>query len=304
MPALSFALIAPLLLQAATLTEIRQAETVRFPAYESYKGIERYAPTRADYLAAINDHRFIMEKIAYRSDGLEVFAYLYRPAHPPKGRKLPVVIFNRGSYVRDDFSPEVLMPAHRLAQAGYLVIAPMLRGSGGAQGRDEMGGADVDDLLNIVNPLRALGYADLDHLYLYGESRGAIMSMIALREHFPARAVAVYGLTSDFATQVGVGAPARGMAGKVWPDFATRETEIIESRSAVRWADRVNSPVLIIHGGRDTSVAPQNALDMAAALARAGKPYELRIFYDEGHVLSGRAAERDAAVVAWFRRFD
>ena len=300
---MSFALIAPLLLQAASVAAAPPPTVVRFPAYERYKGIERYAPNRADYAAAIGDHRFVMEKIAYRSDGLEVFAYLYRPVHPPRGARLPVVVFNRGSYVRDDFSPEVLMPAHRLAQAGYLVIAPMLRGSGGAGGRDEMGGADVHDLLNIVEPLRALGYADLDHLYLYGESRGAIMSMIALREHFPARAAAVYGLTSDFATMVGEGAPGRAIAGKIWPDFATREAEIVETRSAVRWAGRIDAPVLIMHGGRDTSVAPQNALAMAGALAQAGKPYELHVFYDEGHVISGRAVERDADAVAWFRRF-
>jgi hypothetical protein len=54
-----------------------------------------------------------MEKVTYRSDGMLVYAY------------------------------------RRLAEAGYLVIAPMLRGSGGAGGHDEMGGADVNDILNV-----------------------------------------------------------------------------------------------------------------------------------------------------------
>ena len=91
--------------------------------------------------ASVGARAFVMERVTYRSDDLDVYAYLYLPVAPPKDKKLPVVVFNRGSYVRDDFSYEVLMLANRLAHQGYLVIAPMLRGSGGARGHDEMGGA-------------------------------------------------------------------------------------------------------------------------------------------------------------------
>jgi len=124
----------------ATTPAIRDVRPVAFPAYDVYPGIARYAPTPAEYARAVGDRAFVMERVTYRSDDLEVYAYLYRPAAPPKGKKLPIVVFNRGSYVRDDFSPEVLMVGNRLARQGYLVVAPMLRGSGGAQGHDEMGG--------------------------------------------------------------------------------------------------------------------------------------------------------------------
>ena len=52
---------------------------------------------------AVGDQAFVMERVTYRSDDLDVFAYLYRPAAPPTGKKLPVVVFNRGSYVRRRF---------------------------------------------------------------------------------------------------------------------------------------------------------------------------------------------------------
>ena len=42
---------------------------------------------------------------------------------------------------------------------------------------------------------------------------------------------------------------------------------------------------------------------MTEALQAAGKAYELKIFHGEGHVLSGRAAERDQDAVRWFQRF-
>jgi dipeptidyl aminopeptidase/acylaminoacyl peptidase len=88
----------------AAPSAIREVKPAVFPPYDSYKGIARYAPTPVDYAAAIADRRFVMERVTYRCDDLNVHAYLYRPATPPKDSKLPVVVFMRGSYVRDDFS--------------------------------------------------------------------------------------------------------------------------------------------------------------------------------------------------------
>jgi dipeptidyl aminopeptidase/acylaminoacyl peptidase len=281
-----------------------KAQAVVFPAYDSYPGIWRYAPKPEDYARAIADTEFVMERVTYRSDDLEVFAYLYRPTVPPKHEKLPVVIFNRGSYVRSDFSPEVLMLGGRLARQGFVVVAPMLRGSGGAPGHDEMGGADLHDLFNIVAVLRQLEYADTSKVFLYGESRGGVMCLLAAKHGFPARALAIYGTITDFGLFLGEGTPARKMASQIWPGFLANEVEITEPRSAVRWPDRINTPALLMHGANDGDVSPLNAIELAAALQRLGKPYELKIFYGEKHVLAGRATERDEEAVRWFRRFE
>jgi dipeptidyl aminopeptidase/acylaminoacyl peptidase len=293
--------MAPASIPCATDTALAP---MAFPAYDDYKDIQFYAPTHDAYRQAVDDKRFVMRKMAYSSDGLCVYAYLYGPSTLPQGRKLPVVVFNRGSYMRDDFAPEALMPAHRLAQSGYLVIAPMLRGSGGAKGHDEMGSADVDDIFNVIPALEKLGYADTGRVFLYGESRGAIMSMIALRRKFPARAAAVYGLTADFSRLIGKGSPGRAIAPEIWPDFAQDEARIIENRSPLRWAQAIDAPVLIMHGGADRTVSPINALDMARAFERLRKPYALRIFYGANHVLTTDAAERDREAAVWFAHFD
>lgn len=289
--------------RAATPSGLPSFAPVHFPAYDNYHDIQLYASTRKAYRQATNDRRFVMQRMTYPSDGLRVYAYVYRPRHIPRGKKLPVIVFVRGSYVRSDFSPEVLMPAHRLAERGYLVVAPMLRGSGGAKGHDEMGGADVDDIFNLMPALKSLGYADTRRLFLYGESRGAIMSMIALRRAFPARAAAVYGLTTDFSRLIGKGSPGRAIAPKIWPHFDKNEARIIRTRSPIRWADKINVPVLLMHGGNDRTVSPINALEMARAFQHLGKPYALRIFYGANHVLTQCAAERDRDAAAWFARF-
>lgn len=283
---------------------IQAVEPVSLPDYDSYRGIERYAPTRSDYARAVDDRAFVMERVTYRSDDLRVYAYVYRPATPTPGERRPVVIFNRGSYVRDAFAPEVLMLGNRLAREGFLVVAPMLRGSGGATGRDEMGGQDLHDIQNVVGVVRELSYADPARLFLYGESRGGMMTLLAAKGGFPARAAAVYGTITDFGAFLANGTPGRAQASQIWPGFPGNEAEIVESRSALRWPERIGMPLLIMHGGSDSGVASSHAQRLASALRALDRPYELKIFAGEGHVISGRAAERDADAVRWFRRHD
>lgn len=286
-------------LTAATATaQPASPEPVVFPAYESVRGLRQYATPEA-YAVAQADARFVMERIAYPSDGLTVFAYVYRPVHP--AGRLPVIVFNRGSWTWPAFAAELLVMARRLAERGYLVVAPMYRGSGGAAGRDEMGGADLDDLMNIVPVVRAMANADSNRLYLYGESRGGMMVYQALRDGFPARAAAVVGAFTDLEAMLA--SPQWAQAGAaIWPDLAERRAEIVQRRSAVHWSERIRVPVLILHGADDRLVSPDQSRRMAALLGAAHRPFELRIVDGAGHTLGERGAERDAWVTDWFAR--
>jgi dipeptidyl-peptidase-4 len=93
------------------------------------------------------------------------------------------------------------------------------------------------------------------------------------------------------------------MGPQLFPDYETNRTSIIERRSAVRWADRITTPLLIMHGGDDASVNPSHALQLGAALQRNGKPYELVIVAGARHVLDPFEAERDERAIRWFRRY-
>jgi dipeptidyl aminopeptidase/acylaminoacyl peptidase len=252
------------------------------------------------YERARTDRRFEMLKVTYRSDGLPVVAFIYRPAAP--GVKQPVVVYNRGSYIRQNAARELLVPMHRLADAGFVVVAPMYRGSEGAPGRDEIGGADLADLMNIQAVIAALPYADAGHMFLFGESRGGMMALQALRDGFPARAAAVVGAFTDLDQYAKDDPQIEAMAPKIFPDYATNRAAIVERRSAVRWADRIGAPLLIMHGGNDTSVNPAHALQLATVLQRNGKPYELVIVAGARHILDPFEAERDERAIRWFRR--
>src|SRR5690349_11809176 len=203
-----------LLLAASTAS----ADPVTLPAYDSIKGISRYA-TKAEYENAAADQRYELRKVSYRSDDIDVFAYVYSPRKITT--KLPVVVYNRGSFVRDEFAGELIASFHRLAEAGFIIVAPMYRQSGGAEGRDEMGGAEVDDLMNVTSVIAKLDGADASNVFLYGESRGGMMVYQAIRDRFPARAAAVFGGFTDLHAMLTASPQLMAMAPKIWPDYAT-----------------------------------------------------------------------------------
>ena len=58
-----------------------------------------------------------------------------------------------------------------------------------------------------------------------------------------------------------------------------------------------------MHGGDDKSVNPAHSLQLAAALQRSGKTYELVIAAGARHVLDPFEAERDERAIRWFNRY-
>jgi dipeptidyl aminopeptidase/acylaminoacyl peptidase len=275
---------------------------VALPDYDSDRGIQ-WAASRADFDAARADARYEILQFTYVSDGLTVGAYLYRPRTPAAGKQ-PVIVFNRGSFVRPNgFAGEMLVMAHRHAEAGFLVVAPHYRGSNGWAGKDELGGADLQDLMNLAPQLKRIPGADAARVFLAGESRGGAMVYMALRDGFPARAAAVWGAFTDLAPLTAPGGPQAKAAGFVWPDFEQRKDAIIRTRSAMYWADRIGVPVLIMHGGADQDIPVEQSRRMDSELTRLGKPHDLIVFDGQQHVIGGKGAERDAAAIAWFRKF-
>jgi dipeptidyl aminopeptidase/acylaminoacyl peptidase len=255
---------------------------------------------RAEYDSTRAEADFVLRKVRYGSGGNAVVAYWYGP---PTRAPRPAIIYNRGSWTAGDLAPALAPLFRRFASAGFTVLAPQYRGSDGGEGRDELGGADLTDLLVLPRVAAALGGIDSTRLFMYGESRGGMMTLQALREGMPLRAAATVGAFTDMDMMLRDDSASARAAVAIWPDLASRREEIVARRSAVRWADRIRAPLLILHGGADPQVSPAHSLELARRLEELRRTYELRVIAGEGHVIGKRSRERDGAVLAWFARY-
>jgi dipeptidyl aminopeptidase/acylaminoacyl peptidase len=279
---------------------ILDTQPVSFPSASDIEDLE-YFSTDEEFDAAAADERFRFERITYSSDGLPVVAFVYRPSAPPEAPR-PAVIFNRGSWTVDDTAPEMLTLFHSLADAGFTVIAPMLRGSEGAPGRDELGGAERADIHACLTLVANLGGVDLDNLFLAGESRGGMMTFQMLRERFPVRAAATWGAFTDLDALI-ASDPASfdPLARAIWPDFDDRRAEITDARSATRWAGEIaHTPLLLMHGGADETVPASHTESLAEALRAAGAEPRVVLYPGDNHVLTASRNERNRAMIEWF----
>jgi dipeptidyl aminopeptidase/acylaminoacyl peptidase len=246
---------------------------------------------------------FECRRLTYLSDGLKVVGFLWKP-QDTAGKQFPLIIFNRGGNREfGKLTPWVRLGFYTYVSNGFVVLASQYRGNDGGEGREEYGGADVRDVLNLMPLARSLGYVDMHNVFMLGWSRGGMMTYLALKHHIPVNAVAVGGGLTDLVSE----GRRRPALANVWrelmPGFEQHSEDLRRERSAVYWSEQINVPVFILHGGVDWRSDPMSqALDFAKKLQERGKTYELIIYADDDHGLSLNRADSDRRIVEWFKR--
>jgi dipeptidyl aminopeptidase/acylaminoacyl peptidase len=130
-----------------------------------------------------------------------------------------------------------------------------------------------------------------------------MMTYLAIRAGAPVRAAAVVGGLSDLPGLAAYRPPMRRMWMELWAPIGGTTDALMAERSAIRWPERLDKPLLLLHGGGDRRVPLEQSLRLAAALRASGGTVQLCVFPDDGHELARHGVERDARVVGWFREF-
>ena len=131
------------------------------------------------------------------------------------------------------------------------------------------------------------------------------MTYQAINRAFPIKAAAVIGAFTDLQELIDSHPQqyTAAMLNQLWPNYETRKTEIFRARSAISWADRLNVPLLIMHGGGDKSVSTEQSLLLAQQLQKLGRVYELVVYAEDNHSLSKNQEDRDRRAIGWFKRY-
>lgn len=239
--------------------------------------------------------------ITYLSDGLRVKGYL---AMPTAGENLPCLIYNRGGNrefgaLTDEQAAQGL---GKFASWGYVVVASQYRGSAGGEGMEEFGGADVNDVLNLIPLLESLPGADASRIGMYGWSRGGMMTYLALtRTDRISAAVVGGGLVDLFDSMERRPEMETEVYSQLIPGYANNKEQELRARSAIFWPEKLagNTPILLLHGSADWRVHPTQSLRMASALYENKHPFRLVFFEGGDHGLSEYREEVDRLVKGW-----
>jgi dipeptidyl aminopeptidase/acylaminoacyl peptidase len=246
-----------------------------------------------------------MYGIEYWSDGLRVNGFYLQPKAPGK---YPCVIYNRGG--NRDFG--MLTPARvnylggDLSRAGFVVIFSNYRGVDGGEGVEEFGGADVNDVLNLIPALAQLEKADTSKIGMYGWSRGGMMTYLALTKTNRIKAAAVGGAVSDcFENIKDRPEMETNVMAELIPDYEENKEAELTKRSAVRWPEKFpkDVPLLIMHGNADWRVKVDQSLRLAIELDKERVPFRLIIFEGGNHGLNEYREEVDTQAIQWFQKY-
>jgi dipeptidyl-peptidase-4 len=144
-----------------------------------------------------------------------------------------------------------------------------------------MGELELKDQIEGAKYLGSLPYIDAGRIGIWGWSFGGYMSTLCITagaDYFKT-AVAVAPVTSfryydNIYTERYLGLPKDNPAG-------------YDSNSSVAHASELKGKLLIVHGATDDNVHLQNTMEFINALVKANKQFEMQIYTNRNHNISG-----------------
>jgi dipeptidyl aminopeptidase/acylaminoacyl peptidase len=228
-------------------------------------------------------HAVVPERVTWKSkDGREIVGLLYVPPGEHPKNSLPLVEWvHGGPEGQDTFRGDSW--AQYLAGAGYVVLEPNYRGSSGYGevfrnlNVEDPGGGEADDVAAGAKYLVARGLVDPKRLAIGGISHGATMTLYVLVRYPDLFAAAI-----EFA-----GVADRALFNeRTNPDSAIRwqlkmggpaaqKPEVYRRADIIAQVDKIQTPLLVLHGEDDPQVPPGNA----ALLVKALQEHHKTVYY-------------------------
>ena len=222
-------------------------------------------------------------------DGTTLYARVIKPAKFDPAKKYPAIVMVYGGphtqTVTNSWSGASFNQA--LAHRGFVIWQLDNRGSYGRGHRFEarlyrrLGMQELEDQLMGLDHLIAQGYVDPARIGIHGWSYGGFMTLYSM-------------LNAPRRFKAGIaGAPVTD-----WRNYDTIYTERYlgtpqmnndgyQKSSPVNIAENLEGKLMLVHNFEDDNVLFQNTMQMNDALQRAGKSFELMLFPQKAHGVTG-----------------
>ena len=234
-----------------------------------------------------------MKPIAFSArDGMEIPGYLTIPRNRQDGEAVPLIVNPHGGPfgIRDFWGYN---PEHQFfASRGYAVVQVNYRGSGGygrqfeQAGYGKWGREMQHDISDALRYLIDEGIADPDRICIYGASYGGYATMVGLTftpELYKCgiNYVGVTDVALLFSSMPKHWEPLRDVMKVQIGD--PEDKAQMDAISPLAHVDKIDDPILIVHGRRDPRVVMKHADRLRREMKKAKKPFEWFVKGNEGH---------------------
>jgi dienelactone hydrolase len=211
------------------------------------------------------------------ADGLMLPATLYSPRGCSAERK-PAIVLLHGWLDKGATDTWQEGTAQILAEHGYVVLLPLMRGWGG--GQNDCGLTQPADTARMIEWLASQPSVDPDRIGVVGFSFGGQVALLAGALSHRVKAIVSYSSPTDLVK-------LKEYNGSYWYVWAASCEPDLKKRSPVSVAGQIKAPVLLIQGDADTTVPTEQAEEMENALWMSGDSVQLYLESGVGHHDSG-----------------
>lgn len=232
-----------------------------------------------------------VERFTFKSvDGWDIDGFFVKPVDWQEGKTYPMILAVHGG-PNGMYSVGWQQDFQAMAAQGYAVVYTNPRGSSGYGARfqrgvvNEWGGKAYEDIMRGVDTVLAkYPWIDRNRLAVTGQSYGGFMTdwIVGHTQRFGA-AITLSGIAdfiSDDGTRDGFYGHAADLGGHLFDRF-----DEYWNTSPLKYASKVKTPTLILHGDADQRVPVLQGEEWFRALRHFGVPSELVIFPREPHSL-------------------
>jgi len=249
----------------------------------------------------------VQEKWITTTDGKKMLVWVIMPPDYDKTKKYPALLYCQGgpqSPVSQYFSYRwnfLLMASH-----GYVIMAPNRRGlpGFGQEWNDaiskDWGGQAMKDYLVTVDSLSLHPNIDKDKLGAVGASYGgySVYYLAGIHNNRFKTFVShcgLFNLESWYGTTEELFFANFDIGGPYW---LPENKELYAKNSPHNLVDKWNTPMLVIHGGKDFRVPESEGMQAFQVLQLKGIPSKFLYFPDEGHWVT-----KPQNGVLWYRTY-
>lgn len=227
------------------------------------------------------------------SEGIDLNGWMIKPADFNSNKKYPVIMYQYSGpgsqQVLDSWSMGFYgggLYESYMAQKGFIFVCVDGRGTGGRGSAFEkctylnLGDLEAKDQVEAAIYLGGLSYVDKGNIAIWGWSFGGFNTLMSMSEGRPV-----------FKAGVAVAAPSN------WKFYDTVYTERYMRTpkenangyaiNPINRASQLHGSLLLMHGTADDNVHYRNAAEYSEALVQANKQFDMQIFTNRNHNISG-----------------